>query len=790
MRNRILVLAVCMAITVVMAVGAADNILFILDSSNSMNKTLGDDSRMNVAKAALSDLLFAIPDGQALGLLVFGHRMGHDNQVESCKDIELLYSVDALSSTRREQMLSALPAIIAQGMTPLADSLVAAANELARLQGTGTIVLISDGEGTCGGQHDVVAAMLSTMDPPIRLHVIGLDIEPDARQTLTSMALATGGQYWAVQEASGLLQALLSALEATEADVTSPQGIPTWALQLGITNMIVGTEGDDVLYGTSGNDLILGLGGNDFLIGLGGNDILVGGDGDDILEGMDGNDILIGGPGNDILLGGSGDDILCGGTGDDSLEGEAGNDVLDGGPGYDKLLGGSGKNLLYSADGTDLLLEGEIVIGCSPQCMDIEALLAGATTCLPAPRPQDCPVPSSPADSCLLGSIPPKSECAPPADIKTVREGERLQLHGSILDYECNVEAILWEVSAGELDDPRSLDPVFFAPMLDGCDDLDVHVVLTAVDRCGSSGSDSFVLRVLNVNHAPTVDAGPDRSMDEGTALLLQPTLRDPDCDVLSVTWTVLGPHGTIESPSGGNATFVAPWIDVCDGIDVTLRVDVVDPCGASACDFITIHVRNVNHTPVVDLGPDFSINEGLAIRMQPVVHDPDCDELTYCWTVTRGTLSNPIAANPTFTAPMTACCDGEYVTMTLTVTDPCGLSATDSVRIHVADVNAAPYVNLGPDLCVIECQSILLTPSVGDPDCDPLTYVWTVSRGALDRYDAAAAVFTAPATDICDGEYVTITLTVTDPCGLSATDSIVVRVENVNTPPRVHADP
>jgi predicted secreted protein len=77
-----------------------------------------------------------------------------------------------------------------------------------------------------------------------------------------------------------------------------------------------------------------------------------------------------------------------------------------------------------------------------------------------------------------------------------------------------------------------------------------------------------------------------------------------------------------------------------------------------------------------------------------------------------------------------------------------------------------------------------------GDPDRDALTYKWSVSGGALDSYCAAAAVFTAPSTANCDGENVTITVTVTDPCGLSATDTVIVRIDNVNQPPQVRADP
>ncbi|NQD94099.1 heme peroxidase, partial [Pseudomonas sp. CrR25] len=66
-----------------------------------------------------------------------------------------------------------------------------------------------------------------------------------------------------------------------------------------VTNLIVGTAGNDVLNGTAVADEIQGLGGNDILNGLGGDDVLDGGAGNDSLIGHLGNDTLIGGLGND-----------------------------------------------------------------------------------------------------------------------------------------------------------------------------------------------------------------------------------------------------------------------------------------------------------------------------------------------------------------------------------------------------------------------------------------------------------------------------------------------------------
>jgi len=776
MRNRIVLLVVCLTTMVALAASAVDNVVFILDASNSMNKTLGEDTRLNVAKQALLDLLNVVGNLDEAGLFVFGHRVDKDDEAASCLDIEPLFPSLPEDAANSPDIADAILGLQALGKTPIADSLIAASNVLLGLEGESAIVLITDGEETCGGDPAIVAHMLATLEPPIKLHIVGLDVGFDVQERLAEIAGITGGQYFAVGAADELFAALYTAVAVEPRELVA--AIPSDYERYGVTNIIYGTEGDDVLYGTAANDLILGLGGNDFLIGLDGDDVLIGGDGDDILEGLKGNDRLDGGAGNDLLMGGIGDDILCGGPGEDSLEGEAGNDVLDGGVGTDTLLGGAGMNVLYSTDRADILMEGKIVVGTSPLC---------PITC--APEPECPPIPAEPvcppADCAPVPPAPVEPICPAPATVKTINEGESIQLHGTVADSDCNITDYMWQASAGVFDDAFSLDPVYTAPMIDGCENLDVQVVLTAVDSCGASASDAFILHVINVNHVPSLELGEPRTVDEGGTVVLTPEVFDADGDALVYRWDVNGNWGTIT-----NGVFTAPMIDACGGVDVIVTLTVIDPCGASVCDSVIIRVRNVNRAPIVDLGPDFMLDEGMAIQLTPVVEDPECDLLTYCWSSSKGSFDNPYSATPMFSVPLTECCNGEPLTITLTVKDPCGLSATDSVDVHVNNLNAAPYVDLGPDFCVLECSSTLLTPIVGDPDNDHLIYTWTVSGGALDNYCEGAAVFTAPATAQCEGETVTITLTITDPCGLSTTDSILVRIENVNQPPLVHADP
>ncbi|MCK4570910.1 hypothetical protein KAT84_03060, partial [Candidatus Bipolaricaulota bacterium] len=505
----------------------------------------------------------------------------------------------------------------------------------------------------------------------MKLHIVGLDVGFDVQERLAEIAGITGGQYFAVGAAEDLFAALYTAVAAPQQEVSA---IPSDYACYGVTNIIYGTEGDDVLYGTAENDLILGLGGNDFLIGLDGDDVLIGGPGDDILEGGNGNDRLDGGTGDDLLLGGTGDDIICGGPGNDSLEGEAGNDVLDGGEGADMLLGGRGNDILYSADCADIMLEGQIVTGTSNQCLGCSLPCPPAPFCPPVPvcQPVECaPLPPAPI-----------GPACPPV-VKTINEGQSIQLHGTVADSDCNITDYMWQASAGFFDNAFSLDPIYTAPMIDGCENLDVEVVLTAVDSCGASASDSFILHVLNVNHVPFLELGGPLIVDEGGTLVLMPDVYDADGDPLLYQWAVNGNWGTIQ-----DGVFTAPMIDACNGVEILVTLSVMDPCGAVACDSIIICVRNVNQAPIVDLGPDFALDEGSVIQLMPVVSDPECDLLYYCWTVTKGSLDNPASALPMFNVPLTQCCNGETLTITLTVTDPCGLSATDSVVVQVNNLN------------------------------------------------------------------------------------------------------
>lgn len=65
------------------------------------------------------------------------------------------------------------------------------------------------------------------------------------------------------------------------------------------------------------------------------------------------NDLILGTNGNDIISAGNGQDCVVGGGGNDTINGNQRNDVLLGGPGNDNIDGGQGTDVCYSGGGTD-----------------------------------------------------------------------------------------------------------------------------------------------------------------------------------------------------------------------------------------------------------------------------------------------------------------------------------------------------------------------------------------------------------------------------------------------------
>ena len=100
-------------------------------------------------------------------------------------------------------------------------------------------------------------------------------------------------------------------------------------------------------------------------------------------------------------------------------------------------------------------------------------------------------------------------------------------------------------------------------------------------------------------------------------------------------------------------------------------------------------------------------------------------------------------------------------------------------------DTNQAPTADAGADQTVNERATATLAGSGTDPDGDALTYAWTGPAGiTLIDADTSTASFSAPS--VSGDTAFEFTLTVTDPGGLSGTDTVTVTVEPPVEPPVV----
>ncbi|MFT7475329.1 MAG: Ca2+-binding RTX toxin-like protein [Verrucomicrobiales bacterium] len=133
-----------------------------------------------------------------------------------------------------------------------------------------------------------------------------------------------------------------------------------------VSNGDVPTAGDDVILGTDGVDVISAGMGDDTVCGRGGNDVINGGPGADWVDAGLGDDTVFGLGGDDVAFGGEGDDTLIGFEGDDRLDGGVGVDTLNGGPGSDTMFGGDDADRIFGQDGIDTVFAGggdDFVIG-------------------------------------------------------------------------------------------------------------------------------------------------------------------------------------------------------------------------------------------------------------------------------------------------------------------------------------------------------------------------------------------------------------------------------------------
>lgn len=217
------------------------------------------------------------------------------------------------------------------------------------------------------------------------------------------------------------------------------------------------------------------------------------------------------------------------------------------------------------------------------------------------------------------------------------------------------------------------------------------------------------------VNVLPSVDAGPDLISDLGSPITLaDASASDGDVLMVSNVWTDLGAGGTFDDDQSLHATYTPPALS---GI-IELRLTVTDADGGQSSDSLRLRV---NESPRVDIGGDLTAQEDSQIALgAAIVSDTDgwIDQIQWSDAGSGGAfLPSPDVIDPIYLVPEIEGCEDGRIVLTLTVTDDGGATNSDTLTLHVSNINDPPVVAVPEDVETTAGQQVDLSATASDTD-------------------------------------------------------------------------
>ena len=202
--------------------------------------------------------------------------------------------------------------------------------------------------------------------------------------------------------------------------------------------------------------------------------------------------------------------------------------------------------------------------------------------------------------------------------------------------------------------------------------------------------------------------------------------------------------------------------------------------------DTLTINV--FNDPPVVDF-PALVLKEddpiGFRTRFSAIVTDPDDTTFTFVFSSSH-ILASVSATNDSIIVVPEPDWFG-IDTLTVTATDPFGLSASDQGIIEIKAVNDPPILLLADSLVFAEGDTLILDLKQQVKDVDnafaDLVWVLTPSTGLSSAYNSATGQLQLWSRPDTSGSF-TLRVQVKDPEDLFARDTLQVEISQVNDPP------
>ena len=186
----------------------------VFDASGSMLQRIGGERRIDIAKQAVGTLVREVlPASVAFSLRVFGHK-----EADSCRtDLEMPAApLDRAAAAAKVASIQAMNL----AKTPIGESLRLTAADLAGRPPPHLIILVTDGEETCGGDAAAAIRELRSRGDDVRVNIVGFAIdELMLQETFAEWARLGNGKYFNAKDGRELAASLAGSLEVPYAVV-------------------------------------------------------------------------------------------------------------------------------------------------------------------------------------------------------------------------------------------------------------------------------------------------------------------------------------------------------------------------------------------------------------------------------------------------------------------------------------------------------------------------------------------------------------------------------------------
>ena len=186
------------------------NIVLILDDSGSMAGSVNGEVKMEAVKNAAKTFTASVDPSYNLSVVLYGHKGNNTEagKAASCSGIDEIHQLGQVNTGALATEISALKA---NGWTPLGAAIEKAGTILKGKtadKNENLVILLTDGEETCGGNASDAAKKLFGQAEKIVTNVISFDLSEKEAASLQAIASAGHGLFIAAANESDLVSAL------------------------------------------------------------------------------------------------------------------------------------------------------------------------------------------------------------------------------------------------------------------------------------------------------------------------------------------------------------------------------------------------------------------------------------------------------------------------------------------------------------------------------------------------------------------------------------------------------